>query len=129
MRPRRMQLVQMQHRDHCEARVAQHPDEHRAAQRPGPQVPHSAPSYMFPTLVPSDLFDTHMLLSLLYSRAVLSVYDSAIADLKAAGMQILVTSGEGGGHYEDIRHQADTRALPHQLFTPAIATHCAVPVP
>jgi hypothetical protein len=84
---------------------------------------------MFPTLVPSDPFDTHMLLSLLYSRAVLSVYDSAIADLKAASMQILVTGGECSGHYEDIQHQADTRALPHQLFTPATATYCAVPVP
>ena len=78
--------------------------------------------------MPGNLFDTHMLLSLLYSRAVLSVYDSVIADLKAANMQILV-SGECGWHYEDIQHQADTRAHPHQLFTPATATHCAVPVP
>jgi hypothetical protein len=53
----------------------------------------------FPTPVPSNLFDTHMLLSLLYSHTVLSIYDSAITDLKAASMQILVTSGECGGHY------------------------------
>ena len=34
----------------------------------------------------------------LHSHAVLSVYNSAIADLKAAGMQTLVTAGKDALH-------------------------------
>ena len=34
----------------------------------------------------------------LHSRAVLGIYDSAIADLKAAGMQTLVPTGEDTLH-------------------------------
>ena len=78
--------------------------------------------YTSPALVPVDLLNARTLLGPLHSRAALGVYDSAFADLKAAG-------SEGGGRYEDIQRQVYTQALPHQLFTPATATHCAVPVP
>src|SRR6266851_7066582 len=47
----------------------------------------------------SDLLNICMLLGLLHSCAVLGIYDSTIADLKARGAQTLVAAGEGGGLY------------------------------
>ena len=63
--------------------------------------------YTSPALVPVDLLNARTLLGPLHSRAALGIYDNAIADLKAAGAQILVGGGgEGvggvGGRYEDL---------------------------
>ena len=60
--------------------------------------------YASPALAPGDPLDPRTLLGPLHSRAALGVYDSAIADLKAAGAQILVggSGGGGGGRYEDM---------------------------
>jgi aldehyde dehydrogenase family 7 protein A1 len=69
--------------------------------------------YASPALAPGDPLDARTLLGPLHSRAALGIYDSAIADLKAAGAQILVGGagasggsggggGGGGGRYEDL---------------------------
>ena len=63
--------------------------------------------YASPALAPGDPLNARTLLGPLHSRAALGIYDNAIADLKAAGAQILVGGGgEGvgsvGGRYEDL---------------------------
>ena len=47
----------------------------------------------------------------LHSRAVLGIYDSAIADLKAAGMQTLIATGKDALHMPAI---LDPSKLAHQ---------------
>jgi len=45
-----------------------------------------------PALASGNLLDARMLLSLLHLRTAFSVYNSTIADLKAAGAQIPIAS-------------------------------------
>ena len=58
---------------------------------------------LYASLKPGDPLDARTLLGPLHTRAALSIYDGAIAELRAAGADILV----GGGRYdiaEDLPH-------------------------
>ena len=59
--------------------------------------------YASPALRPGDPLDADTLLAPLHSRAALDVYDNAIAELRAAGAQILVGGDTTNrGRYEDV---------------------------
>ena len=72
--------------------------------------------YTSPALRPGDPLDARTLLGPLHSRAALTIYDDAIAELKDAGAQIL---GGGSGRYDELDLPAP---LDHGNFVrPAIA--------
>jgi len=62
--------------------------------------------YTSPVLQPGDPLDPRTLLAPLHTRAALDIYDSAIAELKAADAHIPVggggSSSSGGGRYENL---------------------------
>ena len=64
--------------------------------------------YTSPALQPGDPLDARTLLGPLHSRAALDIFDDAIAELKAAGAQIVSAGGSGGGgRYEDLASPLD----------------------
>ena len=61
--------------------------------------------YASPALHPGDPLDARTLLGPLHSRAALDIFDGAVAELSAAGAQIVYGdggSGGGSGRYEDL---------------------------
>jgi aldehyde dehydrogenase family 7 protein A1 len=60
--------------------------------------------YASPALQPGDPLDARTLLGPLHSRAALDIFDGAVAELSAAGAQIVFGGGGGGssGRYEDL---------------------------
>ena len=59
--------------------------------------------YASPALHPGDPLDARTLLGPLHSRAALDIFDGAVAELSAAGAQIVFGGGGGGsGRYEDL---------------------------
>ena len=69
--------------------------------------------YTSPALQPGDPLDARTLLGPLHSRAALDIFDDAIAELKAAGAQIISAGGSGNGgdgsgrRYEDLESPLD----------------------
>jgi len=66
--------------------------------------------YASPALQPGDPLDARTLLGPLHSPAALDIFDDSIAELKAAGAQILSSSGSSGGssgRYDDLASPLD----------------------